>query len=167
MQKTDALRDAVQAAKDFKYWLDIQAPGVAFHPSGTDARTTPAYANAAELLDAAETMLKRAQSSDSPRQVLVLVVPVRDVVAEDGTDTPADALDVLSKVAGGSGIKVVYEGADGTEDRGFLDFRGSGYCFVGKLFELLDDKVRIVHGDLRDKRANVKVRGAALLRRPS
>ena len=155
MQKTDALRDALQAAKDFKYWLDIQAPGVAFHPSGTDVRTTDASAKAAELLDAAETMLKRAQSSDSPRQVLVLAVPVRDVVAEDGADTPAGALDVLSQVAGVSGIKVVHEGTDGTEDSGFLDLRGGGYCFVGKLFELLDDEVRIVHGDLRDKRANV------------
>lgn len=145
-------------ATDFKYWLDIQAPGAAFHPKQQDVRTTDAYANAAKLLDAAETMLKRAQSSDSPRQVLVLAVSVRDVVAEDGTDTPAGALDVLSKVAGVSGIKVAHEGADGTEARGFLDLRGSGYCFVGKLFELLDDEVRIVHGDLRDKRANTRIK---------
>ncbi len=167
MQKEDALRDAVQAAKDFKYWLDIQAPGTAFHPSGKDVRTTDAYTKAAGLLDAAETTLKLAQRSERPRQVLVLVVPVRDVVAEDGADTPAGALDVLSKVAGVSGIKVVHEGADGTEDRGFLDLRGSGHCFAGKLFELLDDEVRIVHGDLRDKRANVELRGGPLAARPS
>lgn len=61
METTNALRDAVQAARDFKYWLDIQAPGEAFHPSGADARATDAYAKAAQLLDAAEATLKRRQ----------------------------------------------------------------------------------------------------------
>lgn len=152
--RANALRDAVQAAKDFKYWLDIQAPGTAFHPSGNDARATDAYTKAAALLDAAEAMLKSTQSSERPRQVLVLAVPVRDVVAEDGADTPAGALDVLSKVSRVSCVKVVCEGTDGTEDRSFLDLGGRGHCFAGKLFELLDDEMRIVHGDLRGKRAN-------------
>lgn len=53
-----ALRCAVQAAKNFKYWIDIQPPGKVFHPSGKDVRSTDAYAKAAELLDAAETALK-------------------------------------------------------------------------------------------------------------
>ena len=167
MQTATALRDAVQAAKDFKYWLDIQRPGAVFHPCGEDVRTTTAYAKAAERLDAAEATLKRAQSSESPRQVLVLAVPVRDVVAEDGANTPAGALDILSKVSGVSGVKVVHECANSTEDRSFLDLGGSGHSFAGKLFELLDDEVRIVHGGLRDERANVRRnrRDAALSRR--
>jgi len=86
--------------------------------------------------------------------VLLLAVPVRDVVAEDGTDTPAGALDVLSKVSGVSGVKVVYECSHRTEDCGFFDLSGSGHCFVGKLFEFLYDEVRVVHGGLRNERAN-------------
>ncbi len=156
MRTANALRDAVKAANDFKYWLDIQTPGTVFHPSGADVRATEAYATAAKMLDAAEAALKRTQSSESPRQVLVLAVPVRDVVAEDGTDTPASALDVLAKGAGVSGVKVVNEGANGAEDRSLLDLGGSGHCFAGKLLELLDDEVRIVHCDLRGKRANVQ-----------
>ncbi len=165
MRTANALRDAVKAANDFKYWLDIQTPGTVFHPSGADVRATEAYATAAKMLDAAEAALKRTQSSESPRQVLVLAVPVRDVVAEDGTDTPASALDVLAKGAGVSGVKVVNEGANGAEDRSLLDLGGSGHCFAGKLLELLDDEVRIVHCDLRGKRANVEVTGAARLHR--
>jgi len=58
MQTADALRDAVRAARDFKYWLDIQAPGTTFHPIGADLRTTDAYTMASEQLNAAEAALK-------------------------------------------------------------------------------------------------------------
>jgi hypothetical protein len=64
---TAARCDAVQAAKDFKYWLDIQPPGAVFHPGGGDARATDAYEKAENLLRAAEATLQRDQGSERPR----------------------------------------------------------------------------------------------------
>jgi hypothetical protein len=66
MATADALRDAVRAAQDFKYWLDIQAPGTAFHPSGVDARTTDAYTRATKQLEAAEATLNSIKHNERP-----------------------------------------------------------------------------------------------------
>lgn len=138
-------RQAVQAAMDFKYWIDIQAPGTVFHPSGKDVRETDAYKRAAELLDGAECALDCSQGCTRPRQMLFLGVPVCDVVPEDCTNAPAGTLDVLSKISCISRLKIIYQGSDSTKDRSLLDFGSCGHCFVGQFVEFFDDQERVVH----------------------
>lgn len=149
MQIIRALSDAVVAAAEFKYWLDIQHPGSLFDPSGADARATTAFAQAAESLARAQTALERLQRAECPRQVLLVVVPVRDVVTQDGADAPAGALDILAQLGRKSRVEVSNERADGTKERCSLDFGGRIQCLVGELFELADGEAGIVHGGLR------------------
>ena len=51
-------QELVSAASDFKYWVDIQPVGKAFHPGGGDVRDTPAYRSAAQTLTMAQAVLK-------------------------------------------------------------------------------------------------------------
>lgn len=59
----EAFQSVVGAASDFKYWIDIQPPGKAFHPGGRDVRDAPAYKAAVETLAAAHAMLNKVQST--------------------------------------------------------------------------------------------------------
>lgn len=51
-------QELVGAASDFKYWVDIQPVGKAFHPGGGDVRDTPAYMSAVQTLTMAQAVLK-------------------------------------------------------------------------------------------------------------
>lgn len=120
MNIDNALHDAIKAANEFKYFLDIQPKGKCFHPSGLDARNTDAYKSACDLL--AKAVIDGDKSRERPRQMLFFAVPVGDVISKDGADAPTSTLNVFSEMARVVGIQFTYEDIDGTEHRSFLEF---------------------------------------------
>lgn len=59
------LEAVLAAARDLKYWLDIQKPGALFHPSGGDVRDSDGYKQACRLLDevAAQNVVRKPSSA--------------------------------------------------------------------------------------------------------
>lgn len=82
-------QELVSAAADFKYWVDIQPVGKAFHPGGGDVRDAPAYKSAGQTLAMAQAVLKDIQRTECPTQMIASAVPVCNVIAKDGADTPS------------------------------------------------------------------------------
>lgn len=62
----NVLRSLVGAAADFKYWIDIQPVGKAFHPGGGDVRDVPAYKSACQALAGAQALLNDVKRTHSP-----------------------------------------------------------------------------------------------------
>ncbi|GAA5785105.1 hypothetical protein YWS52_14250 [Chitiniphilus shinanonensis] len=92
-QVTTALEQAIHAAKDFKYWLDIQPKGQLFHPAGGDPRNCAAYQSAANALLAAEQALASGQKTPTTG------IDIRCPPVSQESDTPHKSESLLDKGA--------------------------------------------------------------------
>lgn len=117
----------IKVASDFKYWLDIQSPGKLFHPSGDDVRKSDAYKKASKLLLEASSNL--AQGTQSPNEVLLIIMPVGNIISKNCTNAPFSAKDIFTKVRElllAFGIKVSEERSSSSIDCCFFNLRDSG-----------------------------------------
>lgn len=138
---------AIAAATEFKYLLDVQPAGRLFNPGGTgDARASAGYAQASGLL--AQAVSKSDDGSARPGTVLLSVVPIGDLVSNDGTDTPAEALDILQRVREfllAQGFEVCDQHAGGAENGGTFKVRFSAPRQIDQIAELAEGKFGAVH----------------------
>lgn len=141
------LAKAIAAATEFKLLLDIQAAGSLFNPGGKgDARECNGYATAARLLS--EAVADRDDGCMRPGCMFAFVMPVGDVVADHGANTPAGALDILQQVREfmlGLGFKEGNQHTGGSVNGGFFEFRFSGGGEIDEVTQLGYGKSSAVH----------------------
>lgn len=120
-----AADSAVKAATEFKYLLDVQPALSLFNPGGIgDARDSASYARAARLLN--EAVAQSDNSRVRPGSVLGRGVPVVDFVANAGSQTPPQTLDILQRVRVALlslGLNECDQGSRGGENSGLLEIR--------------------------------------------
>jgi len=127
------LQQALAAAREFKYMLDIQQPGTLRYPGRKkiDPRDSACYKKAAA--DLAYLSLQEHDSSQSPTAVLEHLVPTSWPVADDGANAVACPVNVFSDVVitlANLGIKKISYDSDGGENGGFVVL---GFCSLSSL----------------------------------
>jgi len=144
----DPLLAAIEAAKEFKHFIDVQPAKTLFNPCGKcEVVDTATYARAAALLE--QAIAQSLDCSKRPRMLQLVALPVIDVVSNHGADRTSGLFDFFGGVIVGFAQRVsqlITENASRGEYGGFLEV---SIRIVGKAnlpVEQIEGERDAVHG---------------------
>lgn len=148
---------ALLAAEEFKYLLDVQAPGALFFPAGwrksrSDARETATYERAANLLRDARFQVL--QSTERPNEASADPISVRCVVSDHSADAAPDVvnfhLDIDAALLG-LGFHLVGKGNGSSENCRLFEIRLGGAGQVDEMRKPVNCESEVVHSAPLDR----------------